>query len=64
MLLRETSDVYCENHTEHTNTLRGQNAEFLYAKEGGIYSNHSSLNNKGKESTRSADYTVMCHELV
>jgi hypothetical protein len=28
MLFRETSDVYCENHMEHTNTLCGQNAEF------------------------------------
>jgi hypothetical protein len=28
MLFRETIAVYCENHTEHTNTLRGQNAEF------------------------------------
>jgi hypothetical protein len=36
MLFRETVAVYCENHTEHTNTLRGQNAEFLYVKAGGI----------------------------
>jgi hypothetical protein len=28
MLFREISDVYCENHKEHTNTLHGQNAEF------------------------------------
>jgi hypothetical protein len=28
MLFRETVTVYCENHTEHTNTLCGQNAEF------------------------------------
>jgi hypothetical protein len=28
MLFRETVAVYCENHTEHTNTLCGQNAEF------------------------------------
>jgi hypothetical protein len=28
MLFRETVAVYCENHTEHTDTLRGQNAEF------------------------------------
>jgi hypothetical protein len=25
ILFRETVAVYCENHTEHTNTLRGQN---------------------------------------
>jgi hypothetical protein len=31
MLFRETVAVYCENHTEHTNTLCGQNAEtFLF----------------------------------
>jgi hypothetical protein len=33
MLFRETVAVYCENHTEHTNTLRGQNAEFCMLKE-------------------------------
>jgi hypothetical protein len=26
--LKETVTVYCENHTEHTNTLCGQNAQF------------------------------------
>jgi hypothetical protein len=35
MLFRETVAVYCENHTEHTDTLCGQNAEFLYFKAGG-----------------------------
>jgi hypothetical protein len=29
MLFREITAVYRENHTEHTNTLCGQNAEFL-----------------------------------
>jgi hypothetical protein len=33
MLFRETVADYCENHTEHTNTLCGQNAE-LYVKAG------------------------------
>jgi hypothetical protein len=28
MPFKETVAVYCENHTEHTNTLCGQNAEF------------------------------------
>jgi hypothetical protein len=28
MLFRETVAVYCENHTEHINTLCGQNTEF------------------------------------
>jgi hypothetical protein len=35
----ETVAVYCENHTEHTQTLCGQNAEF-YVKTVGIYSDH------------------------
>jgi hypothetical protein len=29
MLFRETVAVYCENHTEHTDTLCGQNAELF-----------------------------------
>jgi hypothetical protein len=29
-LFRETVAVYCENHTEHTNTMCGQNAEFWF----------------------------------
>jgi hypothetical protein len=41
MLFRETVDVYCENHMEHTNALWGQNAEFWYVKAGGTYSNLS-----------------------
>jgi hypothetical protein len=32
MLFGETVAVYCENHTEHTNTLCGQNAEFFNVK--------------------------------
>jgi hypothetical protein len=40
MLFRETVAVYCENHSEHTNTLCGQNEEFEYVKEDGMYSNH------------------------
>jgi hypothetical protein len=28
MLFREIIAVYCENHTEHKNTLCGQNAEY------------------------------------
>jgi hypothetical protein len=43
MLFRETSDDYCENHTEHTNTLCGQNAEFWYVKAGGIYTLYRAL---------------------
>jgi hypothetical protein len=43
MLFGETVAVYCENHTEHRDTLCGQNAEFLYVKAGGTYSNHWGL---------------------
>jgi hypothetical protein len=42
MLFRETVAVYYENHTEHTNTLCGQNVEFWYVKAGGV----SSYNNR------------------
>jgi translation initiation factor IF-1 len=37
MLFREAVAVYCENHTEHPNTLCGQNAEFYY--DGGTCNN-------------------------
>jgi hypothetical protein len=37
MLFGETTDACCENHTENTNTLHRQNAEFLYVKGGGTY---------------------------
>jgi hypothetical protein len=40
MLFREITAVYCENHTERTNTLCRQNAEFLYIKACGTYSYH------------------------
>jgi hypothetical protein len=39
MLFRETVAVICENHTEHTDTLCGQNAVFQHAKAGGKCSN-------------------------
>jgi hypothetical protein len=41
MLFGETVAVYYENHTEHTDALCGQNAE--YVKAGGTYSNHWAL---------------------
>jgi hypothetical protein len=41
MLFREIIAVYCENHTEHTNTLCEQNAEFLYVIAGGTYNTES-----------------------
>jgi hypothetical protein len=40
MLFREIIAVYCENHTEHTNTLCRQNAEFSNVEAGGTYSYH------------------------
>jgi hypothetical protein len=40
MLFGETVAVYCEDRTEHTDTLCGQNAEFWYVKAGGTYPNH------------------------
>jgi hypothetical protein len=44
MLFGETVAVYCENHTEHTDTLCGQNAEIWYVKADGTYnSNYWSL---------------------
>jgi hypothetical protein len=35
MLFRETVAVYCDNHTGHTDTLCGQNADFLDVTAGG-----------------------------
>jgi hypothetical protein len=35
MLFRETVTVYCENHTEQTDTLCEQNEEFQCVKAGG-----------------------------
>jgi hypothetical protein len=43
MLFKETNAVNCEKHTEHTDTLCGQNAEFWYVKAVGTYSNHWAL---------------------
>jgi hypothetical protein len=36
MLFRETVTAYCENHTEHTKTLCGQNTECLNVKADGM----------------------------
>jgi hypothetical protein len=40
MLSVETVAVYCENRTEHINTLCGQNAEFYCVRADGTYTNH------------------------
>jgi hypothetical protein len=43
MLYSEIIAVCSEIHTEHTNTLCGQNIELLNIKPGGTYSNHWAL---------------------
>jgi hypothetical protein len=40
MLYSEIIAVFSQIHTKHTNTLCGQNVEFLNVKLGGSYSNH------------------------
>jgi hypothetical protein len=40
MQLGERVAVYCENRTEHTNTLCVHNVRFLFVKAGGTYTNH------------------------
>jgi hypothetical protein len=44
MLFGETVAVYCENHTEHTDTLCGQYAERPHVNTDGIYGNCRALN--------------------
>jgi hypothetical protein len=46
MLFGETVAVYCESHTEHTNTLCGQNVGFCCVKAGGTYIYHHALKSK------------------
>jgi hypothetical protein len=43
MLYKEIITVCSEIHTKHTNTLSGQNVEFVDVKPGGTYSNHWAL---------------------
>jgi hypothetical protein len=43
MLYSEIIAVCSQIHRKHTNTLCGQNVEFLYVKLGGTYSNHLTL---------------------
>ena len=43
MLYRKIIPVWSEIHTKHTNTLCGQNVEFVNVKPGGIYSDHWAL---------------------
>jgi hypothetical protein len=41
--------VYCENHTEHLNTMCGQNAKCLYVEAGGTYSYHCAFKDHDRE---------------
>ena len=43
MLYREIIAVCFEIHTKHINTLCGQNAESVYVKPGGTYSDHCTV---------------------
>jgi hypothetical protein len=43
MLCKEPVPVYCENHTDYTNTLCGKNVEFQYVKADGECSDHWTL---------------------
>jgi hypothetical protein len=43
MLYKEIIAVCSEIHTKHTNTLCGQNVEFMNVKPGGTYSNQWAL---------------------
>jgi hypothetical protein len=43
MLFGERVAVYCENRTEHTKSLRGQNVGFWDLKSDGTYNNHCTL---------------------
>jgi hypothetical protein len=58
MLFGETVAVYCENHTEHTNTLCRQNAEFWCVKAGGTQ-NHWSF----KRSIQQRNFVTKHHDL-
>jgi hypothetical protein len=43
MLYKEIIAVCSEIHTKHTNTLCGQNVEFVNTNLGGTYSDHSAV---------------------
>jgi hypothetical protein len=43
MLFRETVAVYCENHTEQTNTLCEQNSEFCNIYKSSSYLTENTL---------------------
>jgi hypothetical protein len=43
MLFKEAVAVYCENHTEHINTLCGQNAKFCNIHKSSPYLTENTL---------------------
>jgi hypothetical protein len=47
MLCREIMFLYSEIHTKHINSVRGQKADFLNAKRGGIQTNHWAVKRGG-----------------
>jgi hypothetical protein len=60
MLFRETVAVYCENHTEHMNTICGGKLEFN-VKACGLYSNQWSLNGKRSDSALRHEEQIKQH---
>jgi hypothetical protein len=42
-MFMETVAVYCEDHTEHTDAIFGENRELCYVKAGCTYNNHWAL---------------------
>jgi hypothetical protein len=56
MVFGERVIVYCENHTEHTDALCGQNVEFWCVKAGGTYSDHWALKDLVKNDSRLTSY--------
>jgi hypothetical protein len=55
MLFREIISVYCENHTEHINTLCGKNIEPFIVEADGTYGYHCAL--KRLECSRMLHYS-------
>jgi hypothetical protein len=43
MPFKERISVYCENRMKHIIKICGKNAELLYVKAGGTYSNHPAV---------------------
>jgi hypothetical protein len=61
MLFREIIAVYCEKHTEHTDTLCGQNAEILNVNVGGTYTNHCDFKQRALNHLFHTSYILSCN---